>query len=168
MSRTVRFALVFAGLSILIIATFWMPQCAAPMPIPTPTFEPTSTPAPLLTPEPTPMPRVSLMKKLPSLVRTLESVVEEWVMHLLGLGGEAIGVFISLWLTRAAGLLPRRARKQIAGISLAIAVVSYAMSQAALSEVTSSPQFFFQNIKDGFSWSTSLPLFAKAFGQVDD
>jgi hypothetical protein len=77
-------------------------------------------------------------------------------------------VFISLWLTRTAGLLPRRAHKKIAGISLAIAVVSYATTQAKPEIVAFAPEFLFQTIKDGFSWSTSLPLFAKAFGQVDE
>jgi len=184
MSRSYRFALVFAGVSILVIAaTSWFTWMTVPPPPPAGGYHVVRRGEDLY----------SIALRYGVDVKTLAqannitspediypgqrlfiperriSRLEEWGVHILGLAGEAVGVFISLWLTRAAGLLPRRARKQIVGISLAIAVVSYATSQAAQKgTVTVSPQFLFQTIKDGFAWSTSLPLFAKAFGQVDE
>jgi len=88
-------------------------------------------------------------------------------MHAFGLISELVGVFLSMWLTRTAGLLPKRLQRQILGISVAIAIVSYAGGRYAVADAlpSLSPQFVFQAIKDGFAWSTSLPLFAKALGQ---
>ena len=91
---------------------------------------------------------------------------EVWQAHGFGILAEALGVIISLWLAKAAGLLPRRLRKSIAGLSLAIALISYASTQAAAPEPLSyvSPQFIFASIKDGFTWSASMPMIARAFG----
>ncbi len=182
MSRSYRFALVFAGVSILIIAaTSWSTWMTVPPPagwyhvvqagetLASIALKYGVTVEALaqandITPTEDVYPGQSLL-----IPERRISRLEEWGVHLLGLGGEAVGVFISLWLTRAAGLLPNHVRRQIVGISLAIALVSYATSQAAQrGAAILSPQFLFQTIKDGFAWSTSLPLFAKAFGQVDE
>lgn len=91
---------------------------------------------------------------------------EVWQAHGFGILAEAVGVAISLWLTKAAGLLPKRLRKGVVSLSLAIALVSYATAQAVATEPLTyvSPQFVFASIKDGFTWSTSMPLIARAFG----
>ena len=91
---------------------------------------------------------------------------EVWQAHGFGLLAEAVGVAISLWLTKSAGLLPKRLTRGVLGLSLAIALISYATAQAVAPEPLTyvSPQFIFARIKDGFTWSTSMPLIARAFG----
>ena len=91
---------------------------------------------------------------------------EVWQAHGFGMLAEAVGVAISLWLTKSAGLLPKRLRKGVLGLSLAIALISYATAQAATPEPLTylSPQFIFACVKDGFTWSTSMPIIARAFG----
>jgi len=90
----------------------------------------------------------------------------EWELQLVGLAGTLIGVFISFWLSNVAGLLPQGLRARILGISLAVAIISYATIQTSNREVpaTITPLFVLNCIKDGFAWSTSLPLLAKVLG----
>ncbi len=90
----------------------------------------------------------------------------EWEMQLAGVAGTLIGVFISFWLSSLAGLLPQGLRGRILGISLAVAIISYATIQTNSHEVpaTITPLFVLNCIKDGFAWSMSLPLLATALG----
>lgn len=92
--------------------------------------------------------------------------VELWQAQGLGIMGEAIGVSIGFWLARKAGLMPKRLRRGVLGLSLTIAAVSYSARLVVASEVLShvSPQAVFAAVKDGFVWSTSMALAAKAFG----
>ena len=90
----------------------------------------------------------------------------EWELQLVGLAGTCVGVFISFWLCRTAGLLPRILHRRVFGVSLAVAIISYATMQASNPELPSTitPVFLLNAIKDGFAWSTSIPLLANALG----
>ena len=92
--------------------------------------------------------------------------VEVWQAHGFGMLAEVLGVAISLWLTKAAGLLQKRMWKGILGLSLVIALISYATAQMATPDPLAyvSPQFILASIKDGFTWSTLIPLLARAIG----
>jgi LysM repeat protein len=91
-----------------------------------------------------------------------------WFTHLVGLGGEVLGVFMSLWLALVAGLLPKPIRRQVLGISLVVGTVSYASTYAVASaEVLLTPTFLFLAIKDGFAWAAAFPMLARALGIRD-
>lgn len=88
-----------------------------------------------------------------------------WSVHAAGLLFELIGVLLSFWLAAMIGLLPRRVRAQVFGISLVLAIVSYAASQSvATSNPLLTPQFLFGALKDGFLWSAAFPMLAKLLG----
>jgi len=90
----------------------------------------------------------------------------EWEIQLVGLAGTALGVFISFWLSSLAGLLPKELRGRIFAISLAVSLINYATVQTGSIEMpaTVTPLFVLNCIRDGFAWSTSLPLLAKVLG----
>lgn len=93
----------------------------------------------------------------------------EWVVHLAGLAAETFGVFLSFYLARAAGMIPRRLRGQILGLSLVLGVASYATANAAaLVTPPLSPQVVLGSIKDGFVWAAAFPMFANAFGMAEE
>jgi len=93
----------------------------------------------------------------------------EWLVHLAGLAAETFGVFLSFYLARAAGMIPRRLRGQILGLSLVLGVASYATANAAaLVTPPLSPQVLLGSIKDGFVWAAAFPMFANAFGMADE
>jgi LysM repeat protein len=98
---------------------------------------------------------------LPALAPLRERSVQ-WV----GLAGTVLGVLISFWLTSVTALLPKDSRPRIFCISLGLALISYVTVQVSSSEVPAiiTPLFVFNAIKDGFAWSTSVPLLAKALG----
>ncbi len=88
-----------------------------------------------------------------------------WGVHAAGLLFELIGVLLSFWLAAMVGLLPRSVRAQVFGISLVLAIVSYAASQSvATSNPLLTPQFLFGALKDGFLWSAAFPMLAKLLG----
>jgi hypothetical protein len=90
---------------------------------------------------------------------------EVWITHLVGIGGEMLGVFMSLWLALVAGLLPKHIRRQVLGISVVLGIVSYATTRAVLPDaVLLTPAFLFAAIKDGFAWAAAFPLLARALG----
>ena len=90
----------------------------------------------------------------------------DWEIQLVGLAATALGVFISFWLSSLAGLLPELLRERVLAVSLAVSLVNYATVQASSVEVPAiiTPQFALNCIKDGFAWSTSLPLLARVLG----
>ena len=93
------------------------------------------------------------------------SLTSTWGAHLGGLGAEVLGVRLSFWLAAMAGVLPKRIRKQILGISLALGIVSYAAAQAvAVKEALLTPQFVFAAVKDGFMWAAAFPMLAQVLG----
>lgn len=93
------------------------------------------------------------------------SLTEIWGIHLVGIGAEILGVFLSFWLAIATGILPKtRVRRQVLGISLVLGFVSYAATMAILPNPTLSPQFVFMAVKDGFVWAAAFPMFARALG----
>ena len=87
-----------------------------------------------------------------------------WLSHIVGLLGSSLGVFISLWLTTAVGLVKKKELKHTAFFALAIATITYAGSRSAYAPFFEygSPQEFFAAITNGFTWSTSFPLIAEA------
>lgn len=88
-----------------------------------------------------------------------------WATHLAGLAAEVTGVLLSFWLAIVAGLLPKRYRRQVLGISVALGVASYATTWAVVRvDPMLTPQFLFAAVKDGFAWASAFPLFAAAFG----
>jgi hypothetical protein len=92
-----------------------------------------------------------------------------WFTHLVGIMGVVLGVFMSLWLALAAGLLPKPIRKQVLGISMVVGLVSYASTFAVVSEdVVLTPTFLFIAIKDGFAWAAAFPMLARALGIRDE
>lgn len=91
--------------------------------------------------------------------------VTVWFTHLVGILGVMLGVFMSLWLALAAGLLPKPIRKQVLGISMVVGLVSYASTYAVVSQdVVLTPTFLFIAIKDGFAWAAAFPMLARALG----
>jgi LysM repeat protein len=94
------------------------------------------------------------------------ALIQVWRTHGLGVLAEVVGVAIGLWLSRAAGLMPKRIRGGSWVLSLAIAAASYATTHvvAATPVTYVSPGFIFAAVKDGFFWSSSMPLVARAFG----
>ncbi len=94
--------------------------------------------------------------------------VNEWLTHLIGLGGTVLGVLMSLWLALVAGLLPKRIRGQVLGISLVLGVASYASTYAVVQgPVLLTPTFLFIAIRDGFAWAAAFPMLARALGIRD-
>jgi LysM repeat protein len=92
--------------------------------------------------------------------------LRQWNVQWVGLLGTLVGAALSFWLALVTGLLPRSARFRIFAISLALALIGYAALQVSSSEVPAiiTPLFVFDAIKDGFAWSISVPLLAKALG----
>jgi len=90
----------------------------------------------------------------------------EWKLQLVGLAGTLIGVLIGFWLSSLSGLLPKGFSGRVFGTSLAVAVISYVMIQTSSNavSVTVTPLFVLSSIRDGFAWSTSVPLLARALG----
>lgn len=92
----------------------------------------------------------------------------EWGTHALGIAGTILGVFMSLWLALVAGLLPRRIRRQVLGISLVLGLTSYATTYAAVGgSVQLTPTYLFIAIRDGFAWAAAFPMLARALGIRD-
>ena len=91
-----------------------------------------------------------------------------WFTHLIGIAGEMLGVFMSLWLALVAGLLPRTIRRQVVGISVVIGLTSYASTYAVVgTDVLLTPAYLFGTIKDGFAWAAAFPMLARAIGIQD-
>lgn len=96
------------------------------------------------------------------------NTVDQWITHLIGLAGTALGVFMSLWLAMVAGLLPPPIRRQVLGISLVLGVASYTATYAVIQEpVRLTPTFLFIAIRDGFAWAAAFPMLARALGIRD-
>jgi len=91
-----------------------------------------------------------------------------WRTHGVGVAGEILGVFMSLWLALVAGLLPKTIRRQILGISLVLGLTSYATIYAVVpAPLSLTPAFLFATIKDGFAWAAAFPMLARALGIRD-
>ena len=87
-------------------------------------------------------------------------------LQLVGLAGTLVGVFISSWLSALSGLVPTVTRVRTIGISLAVAIIHYAVVQVSRSEVPAAitPLLVLNSVKDGFAWSTILLLLSRALG----
>jgi hypothetical protein len=111
---------------------------------------------------------IAQMPSSPGSVLTIpseRSLASTWGVHGAGLVAEMLGVLLSFWLAAMIGLLPKPVRGQIFGISLVLALVSYAAAQSvAATNPSLTPQFLFGALKDGFMWSAAFPMLARLLG----
>jgi LysM repeat protein len=91
---------------------------------------------------------------------------EVWQANGLGILAELAGAAVGLWLAARVGLLPKRVRRGMVTLSLALAAVSYGAGRVVAIEPLAllSSEFIFAAVKDGFTWSASLALIARAAG----
>ena len=94
------------------------------------------------------------------------AAAEVWRANGIGILAEVVGVAIALWLASSAGLLPKRTRRGVVSLSLILAIASYGAGRLVATEPLSflSPLLVFATVKDGFTWSASLALIARAAG----
>ena len=94
------------------------------------------------------------------------AAAELWRANGIGILAEVVGAAIGLWLASSVGLLPKRARRGVVSLSLILAVASYGAGRLVATEPLTllSPEFIFSTVKDGFTWSASLALIARAAG----
>ena len=83
-----------------------------------------------------------------------------------GLAGTLLGVLMSFWLCRLAGLMPADYAGRILGVTLFVSAVSYLAGQAAARQMITNvtPMFVLDSARAAFAWSVSVPLMASALG----
>lgn len=90
-----------------------------------------------------------------------------WGVHLAGLGAVIVGVLLSFTLARLTGVMPKRASRQILGVSLIIGLAAYSAAHAVGPNPAFTPQFVFTSLQIGFMWAAAFPMVARALGMKD-